>query len=174
MVATVQWRAETSGTATFATDVTAGIRYKNANDLNVDNNDKLIEPAAAAFEYSFEKVLRLNVTVAATTDLENLQIKLTGSIPAGTTIFYGFQAIGSYSVPLDGSVKRQTTALTTTPASWNNAGTMKTNTGFWRNTAETGPDSDVLRTQLELDGDTYVAGPGVKSGFAITAMYDES
>lgn len=173
MVATVQWRAETTATANFTSDVSAGIRYKNANDLDIDANDKLIAPGAGAFEYSFEKILRLHVTVAATTDLENLRVKLTGTIPAGTTIFYGWQDPGSHTAPQDGASKRQTTALTTSNTSWNDAGSMGTDTGAWKDVAGTGIH-DTMRTQLELDGDSYVAGSGVQSGFAITAVYDES
>lgn len=98
MVATVQIR-ELNGAGPTATDKTSGtVRFKNADDANVDNNDRLIIPSVNQ-EYSMRKVLRLNVTVAPDVDIDNLQAYMDGANGFGTGIKLWYAVGAAYVQP---------------------------------------------------------------------------
>ena len=79
MVATVLIEELNTGSET-ATDKTSGtVRFKTADDAVVDTNARLIIPASPAREHSMRKMLRLNVTVASDTDIDNVQAYTDGT-----------------------------------------------------------------------------------------------
>lgn len=70
---------ELNGGGETATDKTSGtVRFKNADDANVDTNDRLIIPTSNT-EYSFRKMLRLRLGFPADTDVDNLQAYTDGA-----------------------------------------------------------------------------------------------
>lgn len=82
MVATVLIR-EKNGAGETATDKTSGtVRFKNADNATVDTNNRLIIPTSGQ-EYSFRKVLRLNISVAPDVDIDNLQAYADGDLTFG-------------------------------------------------------------------------------------------
>ena len=62
-----------------ATDKTSGtVRFKSADNSTVDNNNRIVVPTANT-EYSFEKWLRLNVTIAPAVDLQDMEFYMDGA-----------------------------------------------------------------------------------------------
>ena len=62
-----------------ATNKTSGtVRFKAADNSTVDTNDRLVVPTANT-EYSFEKWLRINVTVAPAVDLQDFEFYMDGA-----------------------------------------------------------------------------------------------
>ncbi len=102
MVATVLINEKNGGGET-PTDKTSGtVRFKNADDAVVDTNDRLIIPTSGQ-EYSFRKVLRLQITVSPDVDIANVQ-------------FYS-DGLGSFGEPAPGvKVWYQIGAAYVTPA----------------------------------------------------------
>ena len=79
MVATVLIEELNTGSETATDKTSLTVRFKNADDAVVDSNDRLIIPAAPAREHSFRKMLRLRVTVAPDTDIDNVQAYSDGT-----------------------------------------------------------------------------------------------
>ncbi len=101
MVATVliEEHNGTAGSET-QTDKTSGtIRFKNADNAAVDNGDPLVIPTSGQ-EYSYEKWLRLNVTVAPDTNISNLKAYSDGANGFGTGIKLWYAADATYSTPV--------------------------------------------------------------------------
>ncbi len=96
MVATVQIH-EKNGTGEVSTDKTSiTVRFKNADDKEVDTNDRLVVPTSLR-EYSFRKVLRTRITVAPDVDLQNLRFYSDGSNGFGTGIKVWYAITPSYT-----------------------------------------------------------------------------
>jgi len=80
MVATVlirEWNGTTA--APTQTNKQGGtVRFKNANNSSVDTAARLIIPTANR-EYSFAKWLQLNISVAPSVDIDNLQAYTDGA-----------------------------------------------------------------------------------------------
>lgn len=80
MVATViinEWNGSSTGPT--QTDKTSGtIRFKNADNATVDTNNRLIIPTSGR-EYSYEKWIRLEITVAPDVDIDNLRAYSDGA-----------------------------------------------------------------------------------------------
>lgn len=91
---------EWTGAAT-QTDKTSGtVRFKNANDANVDLNDPLIVPGSGQ-EYSYEKWLRLQITDAGGfTQIDNLRAYSDGTNNFGTGIKAWYATDGSFQTPV--------------------------------------------------------------------------
>lgn len=83
------------------TSKTSGtVRFKNANDANVDLNDPLQVPASNR-EYSFEKWLRLRIDDAGGfTQISNLRAYSDGSNDFGTGIKVWYAVAGAFGVPV--------------------------------------------------------------------------
>ncbi len=105
MAATViinEWTA-----AQTHTDKTAGtVRFKNANNSTVDLVNPLVVPASAAFEVSFEKWLRLQITDAGGfTQIDNLEAYTDGEAlfhagsPTEIDVFYA--TTGVFETPAE-------------------------------------------------------------------------
>src|ERR1041385_8474829 len=100
MAATVLIREKNTAGET-ATDKTSGtIRFKKADDATVDANNPLVKPAAGS-ERSYEKWLRLNVSVAPTGQITNPKFYTDGANGYGTGISLYVRTTnpGSFSTP---------------------------------------------------------------------------
>ena len=102
MVATVTIIEKNGTTAAYtATDKTNGtVRFKNADDPNVDTNNPLVIPATG-YDYSFEKWLRLKVTVAPSTQISNLKFYTDGTNNFGTDVAMYAKAVAVYATPAE-------------------------------------------------------------------------
>ncbi len=155
MVATLQWQNSTGATESWST--VTWLRFKAADNNTDDAVDPLVKPSTGT-NYSYEKWMRINVSVAPTTNVSNLRVLLSATMPTGTTMYHGFTA--TYATPVGTNSSVATTALSTTPISWQNSGT-KTTTGAW---------GDLLVMQIDLS--TSVSG-GELGDWNTIARYDE-
>lgn len=97
MAATVLIR-EKNGAGETATDKTSGtVRFKKADDANVDANNPLVK--ASAPDRSFEKWLRLNFSVAPTGQITNPKFYPTTAPGTGITMYVRTTNPGTYSTP---------------------------------------------------------------------------
>lgn len=102
MAATVQI-VEKNGAGATATDKTSGtIRFKNADDATVDNNNPMVVPPSGS-DWSFEKWLRLNVTVAPSVQISNIKFYMDGTNSFGTGVSLWAKAVASYATPAEGT-----------------------------------------------------------------------
>lgn len=98
MPATVLIR-EKNGAGETPTDKTSGtIRFKNADDANVNTSDPLVVPGSGQ-EYSYEKWLQLSFSVAPDTEITDLECYLDGSNDYGTGVKLWYRILGSFSTP---------------------------------------------------------------------------
>lgn len=92
---------EHNGAGNVATDKTSGtVRYKAADNATVDILNPLVKPSAGSFR-SFEKWLRLDVTVAPTGNIQSPTFYTDGTNNYGTgiTAFIRTTNPGTYSTP---------------------------------------------------------------------------
>jgi hypothetical protein len=102
MVATVQI-AEKNGAGGTLTDKTDGtIRFKNADDATVDGNNRMSVPGSGS-DWSFEKWVRMNVTVAPDVDIQNAEFYMDGTNNFGTGVSLWAKAVSSYATPAEGT-----------------------------------------------------------------------
>lgn len=98
MVATVLIR-EKNGAGETATDKTSGtVRFKNADDANVDLNNPLIKPSSGQ-EYSFRKALRLHISGGTFSQVSNLRAYSDGANGLGTGRKLWYALTGTYTQP---------------------------------------------------------------------------
>ena len=83
------------------TDKTSGtVRFKNANDTNVDLNDPLVVPGSGQ-EYGFEKWLRLQITDAGGfTQIDNLRAYSDGANNFGTGVKVWYATDSAFQTPV--------------------------------------------------------------------------
>lgn len=141
MVATLQWQNSTGATESWST--ITWLRFKAADNNTDDAVNPLVKPSTGT-NYSYEKWLRINISVAPTTNVSNLRVLNSAASATGVTESYGFTT--TYATPVGTNSAVATTTLSTTPIAWSNAGTA-TGTGQW---------GDDLVLQLDLS--TSVAG----------------
>ena len=101
MVATVllnEWNGPTA-TPVQTNKTSNTVRFKNAENATVDTADRLIIPSTNR-EYSYEKWLRLEITVAPTVDIDNLRGYSDGANNWGAGIKGWYALDGTYSVPV--------------------------------------------------------------------------
>ena len=157
--------------AEVQTDKTSGsIRFKNADNATVDSGDPLIAPASGQ-EYSYEKWLRLNVTVAPSANISNLKAYSDGANGMGTGVKVWYATDTAYSTPVVPSESND-------PPQHDLAGM----TDFFAATAAspislgagpytgTGQKGDYLVLVMEIESTT---GQGSVPGETITFAYDE-
>lgn len=102
MVATVQI-LENNTVSQTTTDKTAGtVRFKTADNATVDGLSPVVVPASTP-NYSFEKWLSLNVTVAPVTNITNLRIYSDGASGFGTGVALFCKAVSAFTTPALGS-----------------------------------------------------------------------
>lgn len=90
---------EKNGAGETATAKTSGtVRFKNADNATVDAVAPLIKPTADR-EYSFEKFLRIEVTVAPATNMTNLNFYMDGANGYATGIKLWGRDLAAYTTP---------------------------------------------------------------------------
>lgn len=100
MVATVQI-VEKNGTMGTNTQKDSGtVRFKNADNATVDTGNPLVIPTAG-FDFSYEKWLRLKVTVAPDNYIENLKFYTDGANGFGTGVSMFAKAVATYATPAE-------------------------------------------------------------------------
>lgn len=167
MAATVLIR-EKNGAGETATDKTSGtIRFKNADNATVDLVNPLVKPGAGV-DYSFEKWLRLNVSVAPAGNITNPKVYMTGSADTGQLLYMKTTNPGTYTQPAEG-----TTATGYTDAFTYTSGSPKAldvaNAGPFTGT---GDIADYLVMLMTVG--TTVAAPGTLNAKTITFQWDET
>lgn len=78
MVANVLIEELNSGGETPTNKTSGTVRFKNADDANVDTSNRLIIPTSNR-EYSFRKMLRLRLGLPPAVDVDNLQAYTDGA-----------------------------------------------------------------------------------------------
>jgi hypothetical protein len=100
MAATVQI-VQKNGAGGTATDVTSGtVRFKNADDANVDLNNPMVKPNSGT-DYSFEKWLRFKVTGGSYSQITNIKAYSDGANGLGTGIGLYAKAVTAYAPPAE-------------------------------------------------------------------------
>jgi len=116
MAATVQWENSTAASATWAS--VTQIRFKNANDANIDLNNPMVKPGAGV-DYSFEKAMRANCTVAPSNQISNVRYFFNGSETTGIDSYHKFTASYTQPVELDaGSIAGYVNTANSTYYAW--------------------------------------------------------
>jgi hypothetical protein len=168
MAATVLIR-EKNGAGEAATDKTGGtIRFKNADDANVDLNNPLVKPSSGQFDRSFEKWLRMNISVAPAGQITAPKVYMTGSAETGQTLYMRTTNPGAYTQPAEAaSDAGYTDAFTFTSGSPKamdvaNAGPF---TG-------TGDKGDYLVMMMKIADN--IAAPGTLAAKTLTLQWDET
>lgn len=141
MAATVQI-VEKNGTAGTQTDKTSGtVRFKNAGNATVDLVNPMTIPATGT-DYSFEKWLRVNVTVAPATNISNIQFYTDGANGLGTGIGLYAKTVTTYATPAEATgTAGYTDAFTYVTGSRLNVGT-----GTYTGTGEKGDHLVMMMT----------------------------
>ena len=102
MAATVQIGEKNSAGGAF-TDKTGGtIRFKNADDANVDLNSPLVKPAAGS-EWSFEKWLRFKENGGVYTQISNIKAYFDGANSFGAGVSLWAKAVANFATPQEGT-----------------------------------------------------------------------
>lgn len=162
MVATVQV-VEKNGAGGTATDKTSGtVRFKNADDATIDNNNPMVIPAAGS-DWSFEKWLRLNITVAPAVQLTNLKFYMDGANNFGTGVNLWAKAVTAYSTPAEGT----SSAGYTNAFSYTSVSALSLGAGPFTGTGEKG-DHAVLLMEV-----ASTATQGSLTAETATFSYDE-
>ena len=163
MAATVQIH-EMSALAA-GTDKTSGtVRFKLADNATVDTNNRMVIPAAGT-DYSFTKQLRVNVTVAPDTDLQDLEAYSDGANGFGTGVGVQYDVAGTFPAQIDTTIAG-TDLFTKTSAAVIDLDAVNTgpHTG-------TGYKGDLLRLQMTV---ASTASPGTLTAETLTVAYTET
>lgn len=168
MAATVLIK-EHNGAGDVSTDKTSGvIRFKNADDATVDNNNPLVKPGAGLVDRSYQKWLRMNVSVAPAGDISNPKFYMSGSANTGQTLWIKTTNPGTYSTPAE-----ETADTGYTDAFSYTSGSPKAldavNAGPYTGTGDKG---DYLKMMMKIDEN--VAAPGALTSKTMTVSWDET
>ncbi len=163
MVATVQIIEKTGAGGTGTQKDGGTVRFKNADNATVDSANPMVVPTSG-FDFSYEKWLRLNVTVAPDNNLSNLAVYSDGAVwSANTGIAAYAKAVTAYSTPAEATTTTGYALLSSYTAS----GTLSLGATTVTGTGEKG-DHCVLMLRV---ADT--ANPGTLSTETLTFQYDE-
>lgn len=100
MAATVLIREWNVNDTAQATDKTGGtIRFKDANNATVDLNNPIVRPTSGTV-YSYEKYLKLKITVAPAGSITNLRCYSDGTNSFGTGIGMHIGNTASWGTPV--------------------------------------------------------------------------
>ena len=155
MVATVKLQATNDPESWY--DVTY-LRFKTADNNTDDQNNPCVIPPSGT-NYSYEKEVRVNVSVAPSVRLDNLTMELEAALDTGLSMYYGWSA--TYFTPNAGLNLATNGPLTTTPVDWNNAADNFTGTGVW---------GDNCALQIRI---VNTASPGAMTEQDFIITYDE-
>lgn len=163
MAATVQI-IEKNGAGGTGTDKTSGsIRFKNADNATVDTGNPLVVPSAPGYDYSFEKWLRMNVTVAPATEIANVKAYMDGANGFGTGVELYAKAVASYATPAEATA----TTGYTNAFSYTSGSPLSLGTGPYTGTGE---KADHLVMMMRV---AETASGGVTPGETLTLAWDE-
>ena len=162
MTATVQIHEMTT-TGTGVQKDTGTVRFKSANNTNVDTNDRLQIPSGADI-FSYTKQLCFYFSVGPTTDIQNLRAYSDGG-GFGTGIAVDYDLNASYTTAVDTDIAGSDWFGTTSGAS---ADMDAIDTGPHTGTGYKG---DYLRLQM---GISNTASPGALTPEVATFAYDET
>lgn len=98
MVATVIINEKNGAGETETAKTSGTVRFKNADNATVDNNDPLIVPGSNT-EYSFEKFLRAEITVVPDVEITNLEFYMDGANGYTSGIKLWGRGIAAYTTP---------------------------------------------------------------------------
>lgn len=98
MAATLLIR-EKNGAGGTPTDKTSGtVRFKTADDAVVDSNDRISVPGTGQI-YSYEKWLRIFMSVAPDVDVQNVEFYTDGANGFGAGVKMWARAIATFATP---------------------------------------------------------------------------
>jgi len=162
MAATVQL-IEKNGAGGDATDKTSGtIRFKQADNATVDLNNPIpVPPSGTA--YSFNKLLRLNVTGGTYSQITDIRAYSDGSNSLGTGIGVFARATASYTQPTQASATTGYVDLFT----YTEGSPLALGAGPFTSTGEKGDHLDMVATVAST------ASGGLKSGESVNVRWDE-
>ena len=162
MVATVLI-VEKNGAGGTNTDKTGGtIRMKDADDSNVDTNNPMVIPGSGS-NYSFEKWLRMKMTVAPSVQLSNLKFYTDGTNSMGTGINLWAKNVTTFATPAQVS----STTGYTNAFSYSSGSPLVLGAGPYTTTGEMG-DHVVLAQEVQS-----TATQGQTPSETLTFSYDE-
>jgi hypothetical protein len=168
MAATVLIREKNTVSET-ATDKTSGtVRFKVADDSNVDNNNPMVKPGAGT-NFSFRKYLRGDITVSPAGSITNWKFYTDGAQSNTGVVQYAKTTNpGTYSTPVvETAITGYTDAFTY------NSGAPKqldaVNTGPYTATGDFG---DYLLMCMTVG--TTVTAPGTLTAEVMTFSWDET
>ncbi len=171
--ATVQVRIGTGSSVSWAS-AEGGMKW-NLSDSATDTSTPIQIPTATGTNYSWIKNLVLYVTAAGTTTISNRRVSLASSPSTGLAVHWKQVAVASYAQAASGNRPASSgsngatpagyTAMTTTPAVYDNTSVA---------TSSTGPNGDMAVMVLGVDS-TYAGGPGSAISLpTIVFTYDEA
>jgi hypothetical protein len=174
---------EYNGAGGTKTDKTSGtVRFKNADDANVDLVNPLVVPGSGQ-EYSYEKWLRLEITDAGGfTQIDNLRAYSDGANGFGAGVKLWYAAAGTYMqpvVPSEASDPPQSAAAGSPVENMTDFFTSSSGSPIDLDGINTGPFTD--GSPAEEIGDFLVlvmevepgASQGVLSAETLTFAFDE-
>ena len=162
MVATVQI-IEKNGTAGTPTNKTSGtVRFANADAATPGTSNPMVVPATGT-DYSYEKWLRLNVTVAPDTNISNLKFYTDGANGFGTGVAMYAKAVTTYATPAEATA----TAGYTDAFSYIATSALDLGTAAVTGTGEKGDHAVLMLTVAST------ASQGSLTPETITFAYDE-
>lgn len=158
---------EKNGAGETATDKTSGnIRLKNADSAAVDAANPIPIPASGS-NFSYEKWLRLSVTQAPDTQIENLQAYSDGANGLGTGVSLHYKTEGTFAQPAQPANSTGFSDFFAT-SSGSPVDMDATNTGPFAGTGDVG---DYLVLLMEV---ASTATQGATPTETVTFSYDES
>ena len=162
MPATVEL-IEKNGAGGTGTNKTSGtIRFKQADNATVDLLNPIpVPPSGTA--YSFNKMLRLNVTGGSYSQITNIRAYSDGTNNLGTGIGVFARATASYAQPTQASATTGYTDL----FSFTEGSPLSLGAGPFTSTGEKGDHLDMLATVAST------ATGGLKTGDSVNVRWDE-
>jgi hypothetical protein len=168
MAATVLVREKNTAGET-ATDKTSGtVRFKTADDANVDNNAPMVKPAAGS-NWSYQKFLRLDASVGPAGQITSPRFYTDGSQSnTGVTMYAKTTNLGAFATPaLESAATGYTDAFTYTSGS--SKALDAVNAGPFTGTGDFG---DYLKLAMAVT--SSVSAPGALTGETMTFAWDET
>lgn len=162
MAATVQWENSTASSASWS--AVTQIRFKNANDATIDLNNPMVKPSGASLDYSFEKAMRINCTVAPSNQISNVRYFFNGTETTGINSVHLFRSSYVQPVELDAtSIASYVDTASSTSYTWTSAGTF---TG-------TGQIGNLLYLGLTVGSSSSSGLQNINSSGNVQALWDE-
>jgi len=162
MAATVQI-IEKNGAGGTGTDKTSGnVRFKRADNATVDLNDPIPVPASGT-NYSFNKMLRLNVTGGSYSQITDIEAYSDGANGLGTGVGLFAKATASYAEPTQASATTGYTDFFT----YTSGAALILGAGPFTSTGEKGDHLDMVATVADT------ASGGLTPSETLTIAWDE-